>query len=252
MTNPIPNNGVRVTRREAFRASGLLAGAMLGSAVIGSAAAGAQGADSNSADTEGEAFEEFGKRWLELAEGLLAQSEPNEDAYLYRLCSLLSDLPPAAIPNRMRTVWDGDGMKTGPAWVSTPVFAVELELEPGAVVRAHNHETYNNVTLGLEGDCRVRHFDTVGVVPDFRTELEQVFHLREMLSARLIPGRMSHLSRTRDNIHWFQAGEKGARLMDFTLGFGGDSGFSAIELGADPVDARLGVYEAHWIGNPYK
>ena len=68
-------------------------------------------------------------------------------------------------------------------------------------------------------------------------------------------GRTSSLTRTRANIHWFQAGEDGARFLDFGVKFpdpgGGYRSFSALELDSEPVDRERRIHTARWLGNIY-
>lgn len=69
------------------------------------------------------------------------------------------------------------------------------------------------------------------------------------------PSSTSALSRTRNNMHWFQAGSKGAVLLDFGIRFGKPGGgpkvVSSVEFDDQPLDPNTRIHTAKWIGNIY-
>ena len=68
----------------------------------------------------------------------------------------------------------------------------------------------------------------------------------------MLPGRLSELTMTRDNIHTFKAGEQGATILDFTAQVDDtETSFSALEIDAKPHDPLAALYRAKWLGNPY-
>ena len=240
MTHHDATHGVRLGRRAALTGGAALAAAALLRT--------ARSAPPDAAPS----FERLAARWVELAGALLEDpSAADEARFVRRIDDLVSELPAAALPRRTRTVFDQGGLRSGPAWADGKTFLVELTLDPGTVIQAHNHPGFAVLTAVLEGEATCRHFEGDGELPPSTSR--DPFPLREMRRLVMLPGRTSGLTRRRDNIHWFRAGEDGATLLDFTTRIGGaDEGFSALELSDAPRDAHRGIFEARWIGNPYK
>ncbi|MEQ8763988.1 MAG: hypothetical protein RL885_08675 [Planctomycetota bacterium] len=197
-------------------------------------------------------FARFAERWTKLFDGLNAESALHEEAYLHELTAALAGVPRRAFPERMKVSYERDGLKSGPGWAKGSIFIVDVSLGPGAVIPAHNHVGYCNVSLGLEGGCEVRHYEPKDVAPEAKSGTE-TFLVRETKRIWLAPGRVSDLRCDRDNIHAFRAGPEGARLLDFTTRLEnpgrGYQSFSALEVQEEPED---GFYPARWIGNPFK
>ena len=215
---------------------------------------GSQEGEQRPADAPAGSLEPFLERWIGRARALVAQEDPNEDAFLHELCGDLLRCDPAVFPRRRFTVYSGEGMETGPVGRDDVLQLVEIVLEPGAVVPAHNHVSYAFVTFCLEGEARVRHFEPEPGSPG-PAELEQDFQVREVQDVLLRPGRCSTLSRTRANVHAIVAGPEGARLLDlgirFPVGGPGPRVFSVLEVDPEPADAARGAYTARWLGNVY-
>lgn len=201
-------------------------------------------------------FEEFTERWRELLKSLSEASDPNEDEYLFHLCGEISALDREEFPQRSATTFSQDGMSSGGAWGDGALSVIEFDLEPGAEVRAHNHVGFSFISLGISGSCQVRHFEPHGEYPDPGSGSQESFLVQETRSKVLKPGHISHLSRTRDNIHWFRAGEEGARFLDFGTYLNdageGYTSFSVLDFDEDPINPEERLFEANWIGNPYK
>ena len=239
-----------ITRRAALRASTATAACLLGSTVAMARAA-QEGQQRKAASR----FQSLCQEWLAIAAEYPERgvAEFPADEYLFRLCAALTKLGGAGVPDPFKVGWDKDGLRAGPVWIEGEIFVVEQKLAPGTVLRAHNHPAFNGVSLVTAGDCEFRHFEPVGEVPDYRTGLGEHFHLRETRAGILGVGRMSSFSRTRENIHWFRAGDDGATIVDFSMSFGGSSGdFSALEIDLEPLDAERRLHEGCWIGNPYR
>ncbi len=237
---------VRASRRTAIK------GTLAGLAGLGLAGLLRAGADARTRDP----FARFSREWGELWRELLAEETPDEDRYVHRLCAALRSLPVDAVPRMRRAGFERDGVKSGGAWGENGLLVVELQLAGGAVIPAHNHVGYDFVSLVLEGDCVTRHYEPLDEVAPVDPGPSANFRVIESRAARLTPGRVSHLTRTRDNVHWFRAGEHGATLIDFGSQFEasgvGYSVFSALEVDTEPVDADRRVFEARWIGNPFR
>ena len=234
--------GVTVTRRKALKTTGWMMGALCFSAA-------GRGQD---AVPKGAGFERFTQQWLELTGELLEDGEPDEDRYVYRLSALVAALGVDQLPPRTRTSFEKEGMQSGPAYGAGDRFIVEFELEPGAVIQAHNHVGFDFLSVGAEGACHFRHFEPLEDPPPIRGGLREPFPLQQTRRGILTPGRMTTLTRTRDTIHWFQAGEDGAKFFDFGINFkdpgAGYKEFSMLEFDPEPLDAEQAIYEGQWVG----
>jgi len=203
---------------------------------------------------DGDEVREFFGTWVERAKLLVADDEPNEDAFLYALCADLAERDPQAFPGRGFTVFDQDGMKTGPVGNDDTFQIVELELDPGTRVPAHNHVAYDFATLCVSGEARVRHFEPEqgSAAP---TEVGAELVVREVANQLLVPGRTSTLTRTRANVHALTCGDEPVRLLDFGVKFKdpgkGPRAFSVLELGEEPLDPERRTFPAKWLGNIY-
>jgi hypothetical protein len=161
-------------------------------------------------------------------------SRTGQDAYLLRLASLAVRL--GALPSRPLFALgkDAPGVELAPAYRGVPFFIIEWRLAPGAHLPAHDHPSYSVCTVGLDGEAEVTHFEPLP---------EGASRVRRTRSQLIAPGRVDTLSATRDNIHEFRAGPRGARGLDITTLHGRDHGFDWIDIAADaplgaPVAAR--------------
>ena len=196
--------------------------------------------------------DEFFERWQQLATRLLEDSAIEEEEYVRELSRDITLLPLQRVPRRTEVRFDEAGLRTGPAWMAGPIFIVEITMEPGSVVRPHNHPSHNSVTVGLEGHCTYAHYELHGDAPPAEKGTPS-FTVRETRAGVLTTGRMAELTRSRDNIHTFHAGDDGATILDFTTTVGGGSSrFSVLEIDENPKDARGRLFEARWVGNPYR
>ncbi len=232
--------GIRVTRRTVLQGAAVAAiGALFGRAARA-------GDDAPVPDAQA-----FYDAWRALGAQLKSKSS-DEERYIWELQGLLARLGTAAMPRRQRVVFDQDGLKTGPAWFEGRIFVIELSMDPGAVIRPHNHPMHNVVTVGLAGACRYEHYEPVGKVPPQEPGTPH-FTVRRTRSGVLLPGRRSELTRVRDNIHTFRAGDQGATILDFTTTVGDETKhFSELDIDARPRDALAAQFEARWLGNPYR
>ena len=102
----------------------------------------------------------------------------------------------------------------------------------------------------LEGSASYAHFEPVDELPA-PTDRETPFLVRKTRSGFLLPGRMTHLTQSRDNMHTFRAGPEGATLVDFNTRFEGAADFGLFRYEDDPEgepnDKFEGLHEAHWI-----
>jgi predicted metal-dependent enzyme (double-stranded beta helix superfamily) len=176
------------------------------------------------------AWDQLVKEAVPMAEKLVTAKKPNEEAYLARF---------AALVHRLKIPEDDFEFRA-----KRPLSVVQFKLKPGKGFPWHDHRDYNGLILCVAGDARIKSAEVVGDDP---RASEKSFLIRQTMDARLSPGRVSCLSRRRDNIHDVRgAGENGARLLDFFTFFdsGGRSVYLKVE--AEPKDLEKGLFEASW------
>jgi len=191
-------------------------------------------------------FEGFVKECESLAKIAHQESGLNEDAHIFRLSATVSRLRLASVPNGKLGEFAGLNPpgEFGPLKIAAPLAIIQWRLAPGATLPAHNHNPADVISLCLEGDCTVRHFDIVGNAPDYSSK--ETFLIRESRNDLLTPGRMSSLSTLRDNIHTFHAGKDGAMGIDINSILPGNKPFSFLDFADRPRDAQKRIYEASW------
>jgi hypothetical protein len=191
--------------------------------------------------------EEFGRRWQALAQELVPLAPEHDESYAAQLAGLVARLPLAALPP-LEKPRRSAGLAGGPTWFLQPCVMIEFRMDPGAVLRPHNHPPQIVLTLCAEGECSYRHFEIEGEAPPC-TEIDGAFLVRETRAGLLRANRTTTLTRARDGIHGFVAGKQGARLVDFTVATTPDiETFSYIDLSPTPSDPERRVYEALWLG----
>ena len=176
-------------------------------------------------------------------------SEIGQDAYLNRIASWAVRLK--AAPDTKLGAFAGLDPKVefGPSFRGVPFFVIQWRMAPRAILPAHCHPQFSVCTLGMEGEARLRHFEVHGPAPAFDSGVKTPFLMRETRSQIVTPRRISTLSATRDNIHYFEAGDAGARGLDITTGYGGDGSFSFVAFQPDkPKDPKKQLFEAVWMG----
>src|SRR5580700_7093997 len=176
-------------------------------------------------------------------------SEIGQDAYLNRIAAWAVRLK--AAPDTKLGVFAGLAPKVefGPSSRGVPFAVIQWRMAPRAVLPAHCHPQASVCTVGMEGEARVRHFEIHGPAPAFDSGSNTPFLMRETRTQIVAPRRISTLSATRDNIHYFEAGDAGARGLDITTAYGGDGSFSFVAFQPDkPKDAKRGLFEAVWTG----
>ncbi|MGA2132157.1 MAG: hypothetical protein ABSH50_07695 [Bryobacteraceae bacterium] len=176
-------------------------------------------------------------------------SEIGQDAYLNRIAAWAVRLK--AAPDTRLGAFAGLDPKVefGPSFRGVPFAVIQWRMAPHAVLPAHCHPQASVCTVGMEGEARLRHFEVDGPAPAFDSGSRAPFLIRETRRQIVAPRRISTLSSTRDNIHYFEAGDAGARGLDITTAYGGDGSFSFVSFQPDkPKDAEKGLYEAVWTG----
>ncbi len=176
-------------------------------------------------------------------------SEIGQDAYLNRIAAWAVRLK--AAPETKLGAFAGLDPKVefGPSFRGVPFVVIQWRMAPHAILPAHCHPQASVCTVGIEGEARVRHFEVDGPAPAFDSGARTPFLMRETRSQIVAPRRISTLSSTRDNIHYFEAGDAGARGLDITTAYGGDGSFSFVAFQPDkPKDSRKQLFEAVWTG----
>jgi hypothetical protein len=191
-------------------------------------------------------FDEFVKECAALARQAIADSSLNEEAHIFRLSMAASRLALKGVPRGKLGQFGGFNppIEFGPLHVAAPLAIIQWRLAPGATLPAHNHTPADILSLCIEGECAIRHFDIVGDAPEYSSR--ETFLIRETRNDLLTPGRVSSLSTTRDNIHTFHAGKEGTLGIDINSILPGDKKFSFLDFADKPRDSQKRIYEAVW------
>lgn len=195
-------------------------------------------------------MEDFLDAAAALARPLMGNSDPNEDAYLFRLASLLAELPAhPADPFESGggpIAFHSEGVQKAGDAEGQAVRAVQIGFEPGARISLHDHHNYSGVILCVGGEIHARNFDVIET-PGQENESGEEVLVRETMDALLMPGRFSNLSSTRDNLHELVAGPEGARVLDIFTYLKRPAGSRYLDfVGEAPVDAERRLYRARW------
>jgi hypothetical protein len=244
--------GVFVERRFFLRASALAAAALLlpspkavGAAIPRQASGDpSQRTAATASITTGPlSWEQFLSETVPLAQQILKESGPDLDYYLYRVASVAVRLR-AAPETKLYPLGVAPNISLAPSYKGPPFVAIQWRMGAGAVFPPHNHPNYSVCTVGLEGEARIRNYEVLGDAPEFSSK--KSFRVRQTHDEIIAAGRINTLSPTRDNIHRFEAGKRGARGIDITTLHGAELGFSFIEMEERAVDAEQRIYEAAW------
>jgi PCO_ADO len=200
------------------------------------------------ARANGLTFASFAGSCRSLASELLDEHELDADEYLSRLASLGTSLEPGDVPKGKLGAYGGLEPKVefGPVQRDLPVLVIQWRFEPGAVLPPHSHTPAYVLSLCLEGECRVRHFDVLGKAPAL--DSTDTFRVRESENRILRPGRSTSLTPARDNIHTFEAGPEGALGIDVNTMLPEKGDWSHLALDDRPVSPRELTFEARWTG----
>lgn len=191
-------------------------------------------------------WDDFTTRTSALAKELRDAADFDEEVYSHRLAAAAAGMPDVPSTAKMGRFGKLDPpVEFGPVYRGAPIFIVQWKLAPNAWLPPHNHPNANVVSVGLEGEAVVTHFEVEGDAPPFDSTSR--FTVRRTRETLIAPRRVSELTSARDNIHTFRAGPKGARGIDINTLVGANAGFSFLSL-SSMVDARRGTYRARWVG----
>jgi hypothetical protein len=176
-------------------------------------------------------FDEFLATAEPLAKELVRDSSATgQDVYLYRLAALAVRL--GAVDERPLFSMGAaaPGVSLAPRSRGIPFRVIEWKMAPHGRFPPHDHPNYSVCTVCVDGECEVTHYERAGD------------GVRRSRAQTLVAGRVTTLSATRDNIHTFATGERGARGLDITTPHGADAGFHWIdfdERGSGVLPAKL-------------
>ncbi len=186
-----------------------------------------------------------------LADELPFTTRDQQDAYILKVAAqaiLVQQWPIPKMGTMGRT-----GVEIGPLRRTEPptdmvhgIALVHYRLAPNAVMQAHNHPNYSVATVGIEGEALVTHYESDPSAPPFAST--DPFTIRRTAERLLRPQEATTLSPSRDNIHTFRAGPKGARFVDLFSIHGNDVGFSYLDVEQQPTAAGGDSFRARWIG----
>jgi hypothetical protein len=187
-----------------------------------------------------------------LARELLEEKALGADEYLSRLASLGAGLRAGDVPRGKlgRFARFDPPIELGPIHSELPVNVIQWRFAPGAVLPPHNHTPAHVLSLCIEGECRVRHFDPIEPPA---LDSRELFRVRETENRILRAGRSTSLTPERDNVHTFEAGPEGALGFDLNTFLPGEGDWSMLEIDQSSARAEKGyhrVFEARWIGKP--
>jgi hypothetical protein len=231
------NSGISFERRLVLKLPLLVAAARGGGGASGFAGTGL-------------GFSDFASACRRLAAELLDEGALDPDEYLLRLASLGAALDPGDVPRGELGAFGGydPPVEFGPIHREVPIVIIQWRFAPGAVLPPHNHTPVHVLSLCLEGECRVRHFDVEGEAPPL--DSSRTFRVRETENRLLRPGRSTSLTPRRDNIHTFEAGPEGALGFDVNTFLPGEGDWSGLQIDEAPARGYDRVFEARWIGKP--
>jgi hypothetical protein len=192
-------------------------------------------------------WDDFTARVTAVAKEAYGAGSYDEETYVYRLAAEAvgaPDVPAGAKTGRFGKL--DPPVEFGPVYRGAPIMMVQWKLAPNAWLPPHNHPHYNVISIGLEGEAVVTHYDVDGEAPPF--DSASPFTVRRTRETLIAPRRLSPLTSSRDNIHTFRSGPKGARGIDINTRAGQDIGFSFLRIEPKALDATRSTYAAKWIG----
>lgn len=187
-------------------------------------------------------FEAFVQETGALAKKLIAEADRNESEYLHNIAAMADRLGP--IPDTPLGQPYKGIIRTGMNYRGSGIVVVQWSMEKGLTYPPHNHPNYNGITVGIDGECRIRNFDIVGVMPEMGKD--SPFQVRETQTQLMTPGRVVSMMSTRhNNIHTLHTHAHGTRGIDVMTLVGKHVGFSFVQI-QDGTKNDEGLYPAKW------
>lgn len=230
--------GVQVERRS-FLA---VAAATLGAFATGETSAAALTGALAGPDERDTSFQKFLDEAVPVAREILADSSLAEDRYLHTIAALAVQVGDVAVPE-LRPSSQGERTFIGASYTEGPFVVLHWKMEPGSEIRAHAHTYGNVVTLGLEGEARVRNYEMVGS-RDFETK--ESFRVRMTQDQLLGRGDVNLVPLEHGYVHGFVAGKQGARGLDITTRRKEKQPTPYLVLENDPIDVDARLFRGRW------
>ncbi len=148
------------------------------------------------------------------------------------------------IPNPWFSLGKGKSMRR--RFSESPLAIYDIQFEPNAIIKLHDHKDYNGVIYVLDGEIQVKNFDFYGKRPDNNDDKE--FLIQKTQEAVLTKGMTSTLMRKRNNIHEVTAGKQGATVVDVFTFFDKSSTSYYMDWDAKKAfDQDKKLYKAAWL-----
>ena len=192
-------------------------------------------------------WDDFLKECLPKASELYKHSSAKgQDSYLLWIASMATRLDLKTIPKAKLGKFKNvePPARFGVEYRGKPFFVVEWKMSPNMTFPAHNHPSGSVCTVGISGEARIRNFEVHGDAPEFASTKQ--FYVKETKNQLLTEGRINTLSMTRDNIHMFEVGSKGASGIDITTLHSKYNGFSFLDIQNKPLNSTEKIFEANW------
>lgn len=195
------------------------------------------------AAVEDETYANFLRSAADALGSLLPATTPGQqDQYIYTVAAKVCRAGGIPFPEGMKDV----GLDIRPI-DKTKVFSVVAYRAAAGVIQApHNHPGYGVATVGYEGAVRVSYFEHDGTPPPYASR--EPFGVRKTCERWLKPRDIATLTPSRDNIHTFEAGPRGARWIDVNTELAPGSGdFSYMRIAPAPGSGHTGdLYQGRW------
>jgi len=194
-------------------------------------------------------FAAFGAACEDLVKEHLDQGALPE-ALLLRLAEAGARLDPPSVPRPSLGAFGSYDPKIyfGPVRRAPSLIMIEWKLEPNAVLPAHNHTPGLVLSLCIEGECWLQHFELAGDAPE--PGEAGAFRIRKTRAQLLRPGHATSLTPERDNIHTFRAGPRGALGIDLNIPLPGAGDWSMIAYEEGSPQGFEELHDARWTGKP--
>lgn len=186
-------------------------------------------------------MQEFVDEVVPVAKQLKESKSPwGEDRYLYTLASYAVRLGKIKSP-QMSASDQGVDTFVGKGWGSDPFTVFHWRMAPGSVIRPHAHTYDNVVTLVLDGQARIRSFETVEKPEFWKEDLVRVRMTNDQLLAK---GDINIVHQAQ--AHEFRAGPAGAQGIDISTPLRKMQPTPYLELQKKPVDAQNRIFMGSW------
>lgn len=235
-------DGVLLERRSVLRLSAATVAAGL-AACAGPGRVAAGTAPTRPLPSETLDVAEFLARMSPRAGRFIASGGAREEAYLMAVGELMKRLETPTRAQAREATLDHYRRRRD-AGEPRDVVVMMFALEPGKGFSHHDHRDYNGVILGVEGEAHVRNYDILGddpVPPE-----GDVFRIRQTRDDLILPGRLSTLGTSRDNVHELIAGPEGATVLDVFTFMNEDARSYFMEVDPEPRDAERKIFDATW------